>query len=164
MAMLLTVAGVEPAPGPYVDFCHKEPNACALEGPETVDWSEELQDTLRSVNSAVNAEIKFLPDPENNGREESWDFPTDGIGDCEDFALEKRRRLIENGLPSASLTCAIAMHETQLFMHAVLLAETTVGTLVLDNLNNDVVCWDAMPYLYLLRERPDGSWARFQLH
>ena len=70
-------------------------------------------------------------------------------------------RLADEGMPSASLTIAIVFHETLLFPHAVLLAETDAGTWVLDNLQDELLCWDAVPYFYTRREQPDGSWARF---
>jgi len=65
-------------------------------------------------------------------------------------------------VPGAALTLAIAFNEVRFFPHAVLLAETTAGTWVLDNLNDDVLCWDSVPYLFTRRERPDGLWLRFE--
>ena len=38
-------------------------------------------------------------DMEMWGREEVWSYP-EGIGDCEDYALEKRRQLMALGVPS----------------------------------------------------------------
>jgi predicted transglutaminase-like cysteine proteinase len=157
------VAAIEEAPAPYRDFCGREPAACVLDGPAVVPWSEELHLRLVSVNRAVNAEIRRAPDPQLGGPEEFWSFPEAGVGDCEDLALEKRRRLVAAGVPGAALTCAIVLHEVKLFPHAILAAETTRGTWVLDDLHDDVPCWDAVPYLYLLRERPDGMRSRFLL-
>lgn len=144
----------------YADFCAREPVACDLTGAPVVDW-EATRSRLERVNRDVNAEIKFVPDRIGEGSEECWEFPTDGTGDCEDFALEKRRRLVAEGVPSAALTMAIVHHEVEFFPHAVLLAETTAGTRVLDNLFDEVVCWDAVPYRYERRERPDGPWERY---
>lgn len=162
MPMRLPIAHIDDAPRPYSDFCSKNEGACVLTGPAILEWSPSLHRQLRTTNEDVNASIRFVPDPENSGLEEVWDFPRQGEGDCEDFALEKRRRLVEAGLPSASMTCGIAFHQTRLFAHAVLLVETTAGTFVLDNLHDDVLCWDAVPYFYTARERPDGQWTRFQ--
>lgn len=113
------------------------------------------------MNRAVNAGITLVPDRIGEGSEECWEFPVQGTGDCEDFALEKRRKLVARGLPSAALTMAIVHHRGQFFAHAILLAETTRGTLVLDNLFDEVVCWDSVPYRYERRERPDGRWERY---
>ena len=58
---------------------------------------------------------------------------------------------------------AIVHHEFQFFPHAVLLVETDTGTWVLDNLNDEITCWSAVPYRYERRERPDGLWIRYQV-
>lgn len=162
MPLTVPVAFVEAAPAPYLEFCEKNDAACVLTGATIIEWSADLHMLLRETNERVNGSIKFVPDMENSGLEEVWDFPRHGKGDCEDFALEKRRQLVGAGLPSASMTCAIAFHQVQLFPHAVLLVETTAGTFVLDNLHDGVLCWDALPYFYTRRERPDGQWTRFQ--
>lgn len=161
--MDLPVARIEAPPSPYRDFCGRESDACALDGSPVIDWTDEVHLRLQAVNSAVNREVRLASDWGHSGQEELWSFPEDGSGDCEDFTLEKRRRLVAGGLPGAALTCAIVFHEVQFFPHAVLLAETTAGTWVLDNLYDDVLCWDAVPYVYRLRERPDGQWTRFML-
>ena len=126
-----------------------------------IEWTAEVHQRLRDVNSRVNAEVEFVSDMDNLGVEEDWDFPRDCRGDCEDFVLEKRKRLVDLGFSRASLTIAFAVHEVQFFPHAVLLAETTTGTWVLDNLYDEVLCWDAVPYRYTRREQPDGTWVRF---
>lgn len=162
MPMQLGVRAVEPPPSQYAAFCQTEPDVCSLEGQAKIPWTDALHDLLFSVQHEVNTEIAFVPDWENSGQEELWCFPENGMGDCEDFALEKRRRLVAAGVPGAALTIAIAFHEVMFFPHAVLLAETTTGTWVLDNLYDDVLCWDAVPYIYTRREQPDGLWLRFE--
>jgi predicted transglutaminase-like cysteine proteinase len=162
-ALDLPVLRLDPPPSQYADFCAREPGACALAGDPVLAWSEALHAELARLNAEVNGAIAFVPDPDNLGQEEVWSFPADCRGDCEDFALEKRRRLTEAGLPSAAFTMAIVFHELELFPHAVLLAETTRGTWVLDSLHDALLCWDALPYRYARRERPDGQWARFAI-
>lgn len=159
--MELPVASVNRAPTQYAEFCERYPEACALTGPSTVEWTEDLHRQLAEVNAGVNEEIEFVSDMDNLGLEERWDFPSECRGDCEDFVLEKRERLVGLGLPRASLTIAFAFHKSRFFPHAVLLAETTAGTFVLDNLYDDVLCWDTLPYRFTRRERPDGRWLRF---
>ncbi len=161
--MELPVAAVEAAPEQYQIFCANEADACDLTGARVLDWTEAIQDTLVRINDVVNREIEKVSDWERTGLMDSWDFPFACHGDCEDIALEKRRRLVEEGLPGAAFTLATAVHRTHLFPHAVLLAETTRGTFVLDDLSDGAPCWDALPYLYTRRERPDGLWTRFQL-
>ncbi len=163
MPMTLPVGSVGQAPEPYQEFCLSEPEACDLSGDPVMVWSNDLFDVLSTVNRGVNTENEYVSDWDQSGLMDVWDFPHNCKADCEDFALAKRRQLILDGLPSAALTMATAVHETELFPHAVLLAETTAGTWLLDNLHDEVLCWDAAPYLYLRRERPDGLWTRFQL-
>lgn len=158
----LNVWRVEKRPGQYAAFCAKEPEACALSGEPEIEFAA-AESLLERINRKVNAEIAFTPDLPGERGEECWEFPAKGEGDCEDFALEKRRRLVAEGVPSAALTMAIVHHEVRFFPHAVLLAETTRGTWVLDNLVDELVCWDAVPYRYERRERPDGFWERYEV-
>ncbi|RBI83867.1 transglutaminase [Rhodosalinus halophilus] len=154
----LPVARVEAPPVQYAEFCARHPDDCVLSGPARV---ADARERLARVNREVNDSIRLLADQECLGVEEHWDYPRKGVGDCEDFALEKRRRLVAAGLPSAALTMAIVHHRTEYFGHAVLLAETERGTLVLDNLTDALRCWSATPYRFERRERPDGLWTRF---
>ena len=156
----LEVWRIEARPTQYAVFCSKEPEACDLSGEPIIDWKTAWP-YLEKTNREVNSDITLVPDTIGEGSEECWEFPADGSGDCEDFALEKRRRLTKDGLPSASLTMAIVHHQVQFFPHAVLLVETTRGTWLLDNLFDEIVCWDAAPYRYERRERPDGKWERY---
>lgn len=161
-AMSLTVTRLEAPPSQYVEFCDREPDACVLDGEPRIVWTAEAFEQVSAINRNVNAEVTFIPDQENSGLEELWSFPEGGAGDCEDFVLEKRKRLVDLGFPGAALTCAIAFHEQKLFPHALLLVESTSGTWVLDNLDDEVLCWDRVPYFFTRRERPEGQWERFQ--
>ncbi|WP_371037901.1 transglutaminase-like cysteine peptidase [Rhodosalinus sp. FB01] len=162
--LALAVARTEPPPSQYAAFCGHHPDACRLGGAARLEWTPETRAALARVNREVNAQVRLLADQECLGLEDLWDFPREGVGDCEDFALEKRRRLVALGLPGASLTMAIVHHRERFFAHAVLLAETTHGTWVLDNLAPQLTCWNASPYRYERRERPDGLWDRFTRH
>jgi len=157
----LPVSRLDPPPSQYADFCARHPEACALTGPAVLEWTAALHDLLALVNRQVNDDTVLVPDWDRLGVEEDWSFPDGCAGDCEDFGLEKRRRLVALGVPGAALTMAIVLHRQELFAHAVLLAETGAGTWVLDNLDDAVLCWDAVPYRFLRRERPDGLWTRY---
>ncbi len=152
---------LEPPPVQYADFCLRQPEACIVTGSPVLGWTPTLWALLSDVNSAVNAEVRLVSDIECVGREEFWSYPQKGEGDCEDFALEKRRRLVGLGIPSASLTMAIVHHRTEYFPHAVLLVETDAGTWALDNLYDMPQCWKALPYRFERRERTDGLWVRY---
>ena len=161
-ALDLPVARLDPPPSQYTAFCARQAEACTPQGDAVIDWTPDMRDTLDRINRAVNAEIRLLSDWGNSGREELWSFPANGFGDCEDFMLEKRRRLVAAGVPGGALSCAIVTHKTALFPHAVLLAETTAGTWVLDNLSPDLTCWSLAPYRFVRREGPGGLWLRYE--
>lgn len=162
-ALEIPVMRHEGPPSQYVRFCESNPEECALFGDNVLHSDPSLHRLLNRVNEAVNTEIELVSDPDRLGVEEDWNFPQNCQGDCEDFALEKRHRLVEAGLSSAALTIAIVHHELQFFPHAVLLVETDTGTWVLDNLYDEIICWDVVPYRYERRELPDGQWVRFQI-
>jgi predicted transglutaminase-like cysteine proteinase len=159
--LTLPVDRLAPAPTAYAAFCARIPTDCDLSGPPEVTATDATLDLIRTVNRAVNAEVSFLPDIECTGMEEVWSYPTAGRGDCEDFALEKRRRLAALGIPRGAARMAVGYHKEELFLHALLLIETTSGTFVLYSLTDDVTCWTAAPYHFEARERPDEQWERF---
>jgi predicted transglutaminase-like cysteine proteinase len=64
-----------------------------------------------------------------------------GAGDCEDFALTKRRKLIQQGIPASALRIAVAMTPSG-EGHAVLLVRTRAGDFVLDNRTNRMLKWN----------------------
>lgn len=59
-------------------------------------------------------------------------------GDCDDYVMTKRHRLIKAGLPASALRVAIVRTRTG-EGHAVLLVATADGELVLDNLRRNII-------------------------
>lgn len=147
--------------GPYTAYCQRFPEHCNLSGPSIIPVSSHTGLLLHAVNADANRSIQNARDMDLYGREEFWAFPSHGAGDCEDIALFKREQLVRLGLPRAAMTIAIVHHKREMFPHAVLLVETTAGTYLLDNLANEIVVWHEAPYNFEARERPDGSWERF---
>lgn len=152
---------VAPRPTAYAEFCDSHPGQCDMTGPLLIASDMKTLKAMEKINREVNAEFLFTEDLEWRGKEDEWSYPVLGHGDCEDFALEKRRRLVELGLPRAALPLAIVYHKEFMSSHAVLLVETKGGTMVMDSLNDDMPCWDKAPYNYESRERPDSRWDRF---
>jgi len=118
--------------------------------------------TLNTINSAVNREIWPRPDAEKYGRLEKWadaELEGDGEGDCEDYVIAKRRRLVDAGWPRDALCIAVVQTPAG-EGHAVLVARTDAGDWVLDNLTDDVKAWTATDYTWLMIETaergPDG--------
>ncbi|MFH2203027.1 MAG: transglutaminase-like cysteine peptidase [Elusimicrobiota bacterium] len=161
----LPLLKVVPAPTFYADFCDRYPGDCDLSGPGTITLTPEIWRQLDSVNREVNGAFKLIPDAEHTGGqfEEFWDYLDPGYGDCEDFALEKRRRLVKLGLPRGALRMTTAFHKELLYPHAILLVETSQGTLVLDQESQSIDYWDEKPLMYEKRERQDGRWEVFEV-
>ncbi len=145
----------------YQLFCDRNLGECDLTGSEIISYNNKLKNLLIEVNQNVNSEILFEFDEVQYGVEEYWSYPESGMGDCEDFALEKRRRLVGHGIDRAALKIATVMHKTKFYMHAILLIETDQGTFVLDQENSNVSLWYETPYVFEAREMVGGSWEYF---
>ena len=98
-------------------------------------------------------------DQELYGTEERWGLPLDGRGDCEDYALEKQRRLEAAGLDASALLLTV-VRKSDGTGHAVLTLRTTQGDFVLDNLDWRVLPWRETPYRFVKRQHPTqpGLW------
>ena len=98
--------------------------------------------TLEQVNKNVNHQIRPMTDWQHYGKDDVWrDSPLDNYGDCEDYALTKRSRLLALGVPMDAMSIAIV--DSPLGMHAVLEVKVDLGdravTYVLDNLDKEAL-------------------------
>nr|WP_245297289.1 transglutaminase-like cysteine peptidase [Rhizobium oryziradicis] len=119
-------------------------------------------DVIRAVNLDVNKTIIPMTDMEVYGREEWWEYPVDA-GDCEDFVLLKRRKLLQAGFSESDLLITV-VRKPDGEGHAVLTVRTSVGDYVLDNLVDDVKPWNETPYTYLKRQASfdTGRWVTIE--
>ncbi len=143
----------------HYEFCKDMPDECgATAAVRPVQLTPARWNELVTVNSRVNARIKPVPDLEIWGRAEVWSFP-DGVGDCEDYVLLKRRLLIHYGWPASSLLITV-VRQVNGDGHAVLTARTDRGDYVLDNLETSVALWTHTPYQFVKRvsETDAGQW------
>ena len=112
---------------------------------------------LNQINQAVNREVKKASDLDLYGMPEYWSLPRliDGklYGDCEDYALEKRRRLIAAGVPESALSLAVAV-TARGEGHAVLMISLKSGDVVLDNLTPWATPWEDLNYHWVQRQVP----------
>lgn len=141
----VTLAG----PAGWLTLCQQQPAVCAPTGTPTVVELDAAQwDWVRQVNRYVNATITPV-------RDTAGDVWQVGVseGDCEEFALAKRQALLDAGFPAGAIRLAVAQRQGE--YHAVLTLETTMGTMVLDNLIEDIVPFDSLPYGWVLLERTD---------
>ncbi len=117
-------------------------------------WSE-----LNSVTVRVNAAVKPMSDLDIYGKNEVWAYPDGGVGDCEDYVLEKRRALSRMGISLADLLITV-LRKPDGEGHAVLTVRTDKGDYLLDNLTDKVRRWDETNYTFLKRQAIDntGRW------
>ncbi len=79
-----------------------------------------------------------------------WDYPLDGKGDCEDYALLKRKMLIDIGFPRQA--SADRRQGRGPGGHAVLTVKTNKGEFVLDNLSDEIKPWTSTSYRFVKRQ------------
>lgn len=142
----------------WTRFCRRYPGECRvdLSEPARISLSSAVWTTLISVNEHVNASILAVTDQDHWGVLDRWDYPDDGLGDCEDIQLLKRKLLVKAGLPQRALRMAAVIDE-QGQGHAVLMVMTDQGDFILDNKRNDVLPWRRTGYTFIKRE---GTWGR----
>ena len=125
-------AAFNPAPLGYQLMCLKTPAYCRGGGASSVRVDNDVFATLMLVNRQVNRSMR--PRADRGG--DVWSVNASS-GDCEDFAMTKRQRLIQMGLPASALRIAyvkIASGEG----HAVLVVKARGRTYVLDNLTSAI--------------------------
>lgn len=141
-----------PAPAGMGDLCDRRPWACAAGATRAIASANALA-LARSVNRSVNRAVREVSDAQQYGREDLWDLPTAWGGDCEDFALAKKKRLIDAGLPSGALLLATVLDRRREH-HAVLVLRTAEQDFVLDNLTDRVLPWHKTGYSFLRMQDP----------
>lgn len=126
------------APFAFVRFCKDNTSSCAAgSGDALVTMSPALRTELLRINASINRAIK--PQHDDNSKD-VWAADV-ASGDCEDYVLTKRNRLLEAGWPSRSLRIAVAKTRAG-EGHAVLVVRTSEGDLVLDNRSSAVRTWN----------------------
>ncbi len=143
-----------PANPPYgfVQFCSSNPTDCRNNTSmmRRIHVTKERLSELAEINKLVNDSIEPVTDMEIYGVTEHWTVPTDK-GDCEDYALLKRKLLIQRGWPESALLLTVVRDEVG-DGHAVLTIRTAQGDYILDNKLDGVRIWTQTPYRYLMRQ------------
>lgn len=144
-------------PFAFIKMCVKTPSVCrnspgrlAMAG-HKVRLNKKLYGQLASVNASVNRKIK----PVRDGRLGEWRVNATR-GDCEDYVLAKKMQLQRQGWPSRALSIAIVQtrHGSK---HAVLVAHTSSGRYVLDNLTQHVVPIGLASYRFVSMQLPQSG-------
>jgi predicted transglutaminase-like cysteine proteinase len=148
----MRVFGLAQPPYGFVHFCERMPRECAPGRPEEqrFDATPERFAQLEAVNRAVNHEIEPVTDLELYGAADYWTIPTTK-GDCEDYVLLKRKRLIELGWPPSALLITVVRDERG-DGHAVLTARTLQGDFILDNKTDEIRLWHHVRYHFVMRQ------------
>ena len=142
----------------WTEFCQRYRAECAvdLREPEIIALTPKVWATLGMVNRVVNTTIQPVTDEAHWGVPDRWDLAEDGSGDCEDFQLLKRHRLVEAGLPRRAMRMTVVLDENN-EGHAVLVVRTDRGDLVLDNKTRAVLPWHQTGYVFIKRESQSAT-------
>jgi predicted transglutaminase-like cysteine proteinase len=135
------------APFQHVRFCLRNPTECKSASADRaqIELTAETMELLQRVNRRVNAAI--APIRKNYGSGNAWTIAP-AAGDCNDYAVTKRHELVESGLPTKALRLAVVKTGSGLG-HLVLVASTSKGDLVLDNLSSVIRPWQDTDYIWL---------------
>jgi predicted transglutaminase-like cysteine proteinase len=124
--------------------------------------TKNLLSTLSRVNVSVNRAVKPMNDIDIFGKDEVWSYP-DGVGDCEDYVLEKRRLLQGKGVSLTNLLITV-VRKPDGEGHAVLTVRTDKGDFILDNLRDDIRPWSKTGYRFLKRQASNHTGRWVNLH
>jgi predicted transglutaminase-like cysteine proteinase len=142
----------------WANFCQRFPRECAIDlsEPAAIELTPEAWQIIVRVNRDVNGAIKAVTDKEHWGVVDRWDFAEDGYGDCEDYELLKRKRLVEAGFPHRAMRMTVVIDENGQG-HAVMMVRTDRGDFILDNKRSEVLPWRQTGYTYVKREGDESS-------
>ncbi|MUO80480.1 transglutaminase [Agrobacterium vitis] len=160
----MVTGGITSQPIGHYEFCLRYKAECQVRSKPAParQVTEHGWDIVHAVNMDVNKSITPMTDMDVYGREEWWEYPVDA-GDCEDFVLLKRKRLLQAGFSEADLLITV-VRKADGEGHAVLTLRTSTGDYILDNLVDDVKLWSDTSYTYLKRQASfdTGRWVTIE--
>jgi predicted transglutaminase-like cysteine proteinase len=156
--VVMLTGGLTSQPIGHYEFCLANPQECSVRSRETapVRITAKLRRQIAGVNAVVNSRVEPANDVTIYGKDEVWAYPDAGVGDCEDYVLEKRRVLINGGIAVSNLLITV-VRKLDGEGHAVLTLRTDQGDFVLDNLTDQVRLWTETGYRYLKRQASNHS-------
>lgn len=151
-ARYMRVHGQSLPPYGFVRFCQVFNSECRPDQKRTrrVMVNPHLLSQLDTINRKVNLAIAPATDLAVYGVDEHWTFPKKR-GDCEDYVILKRKKLMQLGWSASSLLITVVLDEHG-EGHAVLTVRTGQGDFILDNKVNDVRLFSQTPYQYIMRQ------------
>ena len=160
----IVFAGFTLPPMGHTLFCLKYPADCRAQvtmpdaGPITL--TDKRRAELVRINAAVNSAIKPMDVP--GVITDKW-LISPKSGDCNDYAVTKRHKLLALGWPSRDLLLAEVVTSWGVH-HLVLVVRTDKGDLVADSLHKRIRNWADTPYRWVRVETPKNPkfWATIQ--
>ncbi|AYD00568.1 transglutaminase-like cysteine peptidase [Neorhizobium sp. NCHU2750] len=146
-------------PFAFAKFCADQEDQCEVHGGhEPILLTRDKRLALQKINAEVNHDIRYQDDPTN---QDLWRAGVTA-GDCDDYALTKRQRLMAAGWPSSALRIATARTQEGIG-HAVLVVSTVEGDYVLDNRTNVMKPWYAanLHWIKIQSEDDPRKWLTF---
>lgn len=152
---------LEPACDEHTDHCMQRVQT--LKQTRTRAEHASFSEKLALANKAVNTLITYKSDEQAYGVLDYWASPKEslkhGFGDCEDYAILKMALLTEFGVPAGAMSMIVVKDIERDLFHAVLAIRTNRGTLLLDNLHENVIGDEqAQHYLPLFSFSQHSSW------
>ncbi|WP_438750875.1 transglutaminase-like cysteine peptidase [Pararhizobium sp. O133] len=142
------------APIAFSLYCLDHIAECTKSAKSEVAYTSKTRNLLASVNRAVNRSIRPL-----NERRDVWSL-NPAYGDCDDYVMTKRSRLIRAGIPTSALRVAV-VRTPRGEGHAILLVKTSAGEFALDNLRKTIVKRNQTGYRFVTVASADPSrWSR----
>lgn len=142
----------------FIFYCARDRSVCAPRKGRSiavgkdgrVEMGPAVAEAILTVNRAVNREIRPVAEAANSP--DNWQANV-SAGDCEDYALTKQQRLLRAGWPSSAVLIAKVRMRDGLY-HAILIARTSAGDYVLDNMTDEIRAWNGVPYRYIGVQSP----------
>ncbi|WP_066549000.1 MULTISPECIES: transglutaminase-like cysteine peptidase [unclassified Sphingomonas] len=140
------------APTGYAEMCARAPARCRTASSadtRSAPIDADQMRLVRRINRQVNRRVVAQADVG-----ERWQSALNeggGIGDCEDFAIDKRNQLLRAGVRADQMFFATA-YIPSVGLHAVLVVRTHKGDMVLDNRSDWVRLWSKTGYVWLARQ------------
>jgi predicted transglutaminase-like cysteine proteinase len=160
----MEIGGLTSQPIGHYEFCKLNPAECLVKANDLAPYhlTRENWQMVFKVNQAVNKRVRPATDQDIYHKDEVWAYPVN-YGDCEDYVLLKRRVLIDKGIAPGNVLITV-VRKPDGEGHAVLTVRTDRGDFILDNLNEEVLNWEATEYRYLKRQssQHSGRWVTIE--
>jgi len=128
--------------------CHAPRTTCAsrlrqhLAGAVATAQRQDELEALRSINTAVNAQLKYRNDMDTYGVPDYWAKASEvlqrGTGDCKGYAILKMWMLFAAGFDRSQIRLQLVKIPATGQDHAILVVNTQDGQFVLDNMTSTI--------------------------